>query len=112
MAVHVVDAHQRDPCGKGERLGGSYPDDHGADEARPVGDTDEVDVPEGQVAGLRQCLLQYLVDVLQVVPRSDLRHHAAKFRMYIDLRRDDVGQDLPPVRHHGDGRLVAAGFYA
>ena len=76
VAVQVVDRRQREPARGGEGLGGGDADEQRADQARALGDGDQLDVVErGARAGER--VVDDGVDQLQVMARGDLGHHAA-----------------------------------
>ena len=59
-------------------------------------------------ARLRHGLLVDAHDGLGVLAARDLGHHAAKARVEVDLRGNDVGHDLAGAVDDGHGRLVAA----
>ena len=82
-----------------------------ADESGTHGYSHQVDIIQSN-SGFLKGSLQNSVDVLQMVARSNLRYYAAVVFEYIYLRGDDVRENLSPVSHHGDGRLIAGCFYS
>jgi hypothetical protein len=106
--VQVVDGHERQPAGGGERLGGRDTDQQGADQTRPLGDGHALDVVEGG-AGAGERVIDDGVDELEVVARRDLRHHAAEARVHA-LRGDDVRADLARGGDDGGAGVVAGGL--
>ena len=106
VPFEVVDAHQRGLLGEGEALRRVHADEEGARESGAVGDGDTV-----EVAQLYRRLLHGLpddgVEREHVLARGELRNDAAVLGVHLDLRRDDVGVDGPPVLDDGGGRLVA-----
>ena len=106
MPFEVVDAHQRGLFGEGEALRRVHADEEGARESGAVGDGDPV-----EVAQLYRRLLHGLpddrVEREHVLSGGELRDDAAVLGVHLDLRRDDVGVDRPPVLDDGGGRLVA-----
>ena len=111
VALDVMDPDQGKAGGKGKGLGLGHADQQGAHQARSVGDRDGVQVGKG-LSGGGKGFLYHLVDPLRMFSGGDLRHHAPVEGMDVDLGRDDVGEDLSSVHHHGRGSLVAAGFYS
>ena len=49
--------------------------------------------------GIGKCLLNDLVDLLDMLSRRNLRHNAAKQRVKIDLGRYDIGKNGTSVFH-------------
>jgi hypothetical protein len=105
VTLEVVDGDQRQPAGRGQRLGGGDADEQRAHEAGALGDRDAVDAVEGRLR-LRQRVVDDRVDELEVVARRDLRHHAAE--AVVDaLGGDDVGEYLAAVADDGGTGVVA-----
>ncbi len=83
-------------------------------EAGPLSDGDGVDRIEGEID-----LLHHPRDeereIAQVLAAGHLGHHAAEGPVQVDLRADDLGQDVGGEGiglHQGDGGFVAGGFDA
>jgi hypothetical protein len=111
----VIDGDERLANRPRRRFRERHADQQGTDQTRPLRHRDRVKVvPAG--AAIRERALDDAADVAHVLARRELRHHAAPFAMDVDLRRDDVGSDLPAVLSVGAaldqcGRgLVARGF--
>ncbi len=96
MAVQVVDRHERQPAGGGERLRGRDADEQRADQPRALRHGDLLDVVE-RGAGAVERVVDDRVDELEVVARGDLRHDAAEARVHA-LGGDDVGEQTRPDR--------------
>ena len=106
VAFEVVDAHQRGLLGEREALRRIHADEERSRESGAVGDGDSVEV--AQLDGrLLQGLPDDSVEGEHVLARGDLRNDAAVLGVHLDLGRDDVGVDGPPVLDDGGGRLVA-----
>ena len=102
---------------EGQPLGRHHAHHDAADQARPAGGGDGVEIVEAEL-GLGQRVLDQAVDALEMGARGDLRHDAAEAAVLGLLAVDDVGEDaahgLAPGRRldDGDGGLVAARFDA
>ena len=107
----MVHRDEGQPGGEGQALGEVHPHQQGPDEPRGVGDGDAVQVGEG-LAALGQSLPHHPGDGLAVAAGGNLRHHAAVDLVFLHLRGDHRGEDLPPVLHHRGGGLVARAFNA
>ena len=106
VAFEVVDADQRGFLGEGEALCRVDSDEERSRKAGAVGDGDSVEV--AQLDGrLLHGLPHHGVEREHVLARGDLRNDAAVLGVHLDLGRDDVGVDGPPVLDDGGGRLVA-----
>ena len=92
MALQVVDGRQRQPARGGQALRGGDADEQRADQARALGDGDQLGVVE-RGAGAREGVVDDRVDELEVVAAGDLRHDAA-VAVVDALGGDDVGADL------------------
>ena len=77
MAFQVVDGEEGQGVDGGDRLRHHHADDHPADQPRPGGGGDAVEVRETE-AGLRHGVRDQPVQVLEVGARRDLGHHAAE----------------------------------
>ena len=111
MAFEMVDRDQRLAGGEGERLAGDEPDHHPADQARPGGRRDRVDLGEAD-AGFVQRRFDQRRQHLDMGARRDLRDHAAERAVRGLLPGQLMGENRPVGAHHGGGGLVATGFKA
>ena len=111
MALEVVDRHERQRTGVGERLREVEPHEQRAGQPRPVGHGHRVDLVEAAGCA-RQRLVQHGDHRLHVLARGQLRDHAAVFGVQLDLRRDDVRANAPAVLDDRHGGLVARGLDA
>ena len=90
VPADVVDRDERHAQRPGERLGKGQPDQERAQQPRPVGDGDRVDIGIAD-AGLAHGRLDRPLDCVGMGAGSDFRHNAAVLRL---LRRGgnyDVG---------------------
>jgi hypothetical protein len=115
MTLEVVDRHQRLAGRPRDRLGGHQPDDQPADQARPGGRGNRIDLVERHI-GAGERFLDQPVQRLDMRARRDLRHDAAIGAVFVELRQHDVGEDFAAAvlmaRDDGSRRLVAASFNA
>src|SRR6266511_4412177 len=109
VALEVVHTDQRDSQPQRHALGGGDPDEQGADQPWAHRDCHPVDgadrrprFPQGQ--------LDQGIDVLQVSPRGDLRHHAAEPLVQMSLAGQQIGLKLVAIVQDGHGRLVTRGL--
>jgi hypothetical protein len=107
VAVEVVDGDERQPTRPRNRFCCGEADKKRADQPRPAGDRDTVDVPKARVR-LNERLADHRRHELEVPPRRDFRHDAAVARVQLRLRRDDARADLALVGDERSGGLVAA----
>ena len=110
MSADVMHRHQRHIQRKGRRLRKVHANQNCADQPRRIGHGDRINVLPRQLRSLEGLICQR-VDCLNVLPRGDLRHHAAVKLVDRDLRSDAVGQNFTSVAHDGDGSFVAGGFH-
>ena len=115
MRLEVVDRDQRLAERRGQRLGRGQPDQHAADQPRPGGRGDGVDIAERQ-PGLRGGAGDDAVEMADMGARREFGHHAAIGGVLLELAAHDVGEDgAAPVGvalDDGGGGFVAAGFDA
>ena len=104
--MEVIDGHERQPPGPGDRLRGGDPDEQGADQARPGRDADQAHILEGDF-GLPQRLAHNGHHELEMPPRGDLRHDPAVLCVQVGLRGDDVRENPAVRRDYRRSRLVA-----
>ena len=105
VAVQVVDRHERESAGGGERLRGRDADEQRADQPRALRHGDLLDVVE-RGAGAVERVVDDRVDELEVVARGDLRDDAAEARVHA-LGGDDVGEQIALIGDDGGARVVA-----
>ena len=87
------------------------PDQQRADQPRPLGDGDRVQLRQGAV-GLRQRRTANGGDRFDLGARGQLRVDAAIGRVQLDLRGDHLRTHVTPVLDDRGRRLVAGGFDA
>src|SRR6185437_16884957 len=93
VPVQVVDRSEREPASPGQRLRGRETDEERADEPRPGGDGDHVDIVEASAA-LGERRVDHGRYELEMAARCDLRHDAAVARVQLGLGGDDARPDL------------------
>ena len=98
--------HQRLAVHERDGLGHLHAHEQRAHEAGPLGHRHRVQVGVAEPR-LRHGPRDHRADVLDVVSRRQLRHHAAVRRVDLGLRGDHVGEDAAAVLHHRRRRLVA-----
>ena len=109
VAFEMVDAEERLAERPRHGFGVAHADEQRADQVRPLGDGDGVEVGVGDV-GLFAGFAHHGDDFFQVGARGELRDNAAILGVEVDLRADDVGEDARAVGHHRGGGFVAARF--
>ncbi|MNN40711.1 hypothetical protein D3C81_1547940 [compost metagenome] len=111
MALHMVHADRRHAPGQGQRLGAGGPDQQRADQARPGGIGDRIDIGE-TATGLGQHLADQRQHAFDVVARGQFGHHAAVGAMQVDLAEQRIGQQtaLAVIQRHAG--FVAGSFQA
>ena len=102
----MVDGDERKPARPRDHRRGEA-DEQRADQSGALGDGEPVDVVQHDLR-LAERLTDHGRHELEMPPRRDLRHDAAVLRVQIDLRRDDIREDLPLLGDHGRRGLVAA----
>ena len=110
MAFEMIDGEERLVVREGHRLGRHDAHHHAADQARPAGRGDAVEVGEIEPR-LGQRLGDQPVDPLEMGARGDLRHDAAEAAMLGQLAVDDVGEDAadrPCVARSGASTTATA----
>ena len=109
MPLEMVDRQERQAARRGDGLGGHDADEDAADQPRPGGRRNPV-----QIAELESRLFEGAghqgVQMLQVGPGGDLGHHPAEGPVLVELREHQVGMDAPPVVDHGRRGFVARGL--
>ncbi len=109
MSRQMVHRDQRLVLGQRQRLGGLDPDDQRTDQAGTGRDGDRVDSAPVRT-GFSERLLDDRNHRLELQPGGDLRHHAARGAVHVDLGADDVRLHASPVRDHGGRGFVARGL--
>ncbi len=111
VAFEMVDRVERFAGRSRQRLGRHQPDDKTADQAGAGRRRDRVDIPK-VAPGAGEGMADEIIENLDMGACRDLRHDAAKGRMLLDLRADDVGHDPAGARRRSfdnrGGGLVAA----
>jgi len=110
VRLAMVDAHQGLARGQGQALGEAQTHQQAAQQPRPAGHGDAVQVRRGDAAAGEQ-LARQAGQAPQMLPRGQFRHHAAEDGMDRVLRGQPL-QHQPAVLHQGHGRFVAGGLDA
>ena len=114
VAVNVIDRHQRNAVGKGQRFGKVDPHEERADQPWIGRDRHRTKVAERDPR-LPERLVDDARHRLDVRTAGDLGNHAAVKPMDLDLRGHDIGANRPyaiPHLHHGRRGLVAGAFHS
>ena len=111
VAFQVVDRDQRLAARQRQRLGGDQPHHHAANQARPGGGRDGVDIVQGE-ARIGQRPLDQRGKLFGMRARGDLRHHAAIGAVLVLLRGDALGENVAARIDDRSRRFVAARFDA
>ena len=94
-----------------ERLARHQSDHHAADQPRPRGRGDRVDIRQRQLR-VRQRRDDQRLQRLDMRTRGDLRHDTAERGMRRLLPQQPMCKDLPVARHECGGGFVAGRFDA
>ncbi len=109
VAFQVVDGMKAATLGVGNGLAQREPHEKRTNETRTLGGGDDVHVAQLETGFLqRGCADRWPVS--EMFPRGDLRDHAAKRTMRLELTRDRRRQDAAIPIHHRAGRVVAGGL--
>jgi len=108
MAFQMVDADDGNIAHGGNGLGRHDADQHAADQPRPGRHGNGGKVIERDARRVQR-FFHHMVDVVQMRAGGNFGHNAAIGFMLL-LAEDEIGQNLPPARHDGDGGLITAGF--
>ncbi len=111
MAFEVIDREQRLARAERQPLARKQRDHHAADQSRPRGRGDGVDVGDA-LARLAQNPADEVGQDLDMRPRRDLRDHSAERPVRLVLADDRLGEDLPVAGDQRGGGVVAGGFEA
>ena len=111
VSFEVIDGDQRFIERESQRLGVSDSDQQGAGQPRPLGHGQGVN---GLISlsGVSQCFANHRHNRLQMLARSQLRHHAAIGLVGGDLRKHHVRDDFFSRIHDRCSRLIAGAFNA
>ena len=109
VPLQVVDCKKRQVMDSGNGLGRGHPDQEAADETRPGGGGDAVQLSEFDLR-FGQGLGNQAVDVVKVGSCRDLGYDAAEGAVFIDLGQHPVGYDVAFAIDDGGGGFVATGF--
>ena len=113
MGLDVVDGDEGPLPGEGEGFGGGDADEQAADEAGAVGDGDCIKLFGGfGDAGGGEGFIDDGVEGFKVSAGGDFRDDAAEFGVEVDLRGDDIGEDVAAIAHDGGGGFITGGFDA
>ena len=93
----------------GQRLGEVDSHQQRTGQPRAVGYRDRIDILETALRQLQR-LVQYRDHGLHVLPRGQLRYHAAVVRVQLDLRANNIRKHVSPVGDNSHSRLVARGL--
>ena len=109
VAFEVIDRQQRLACRHRQRLGAHQSDNHPADQPRPCGGGNRVDIGKAK-ARLAHHPFDHRRQALGMGARGDFGHHPAIGRMFGFLAGDRLGNDRPVAAHQRHGGLVATRF--
>ena len=109
MPPEVVDTGQLGRPRRRQTLGDPGPDQQAAGQPRTSGDGDQVDVG-GFGGGAFEGQVEQVREALEVIAGGQLGDDASKTRVQVDLRMDDVREDMPSALDQGDRGLVTGGL--
>ncbi len=109
MPRDMVDSDQGFLQREGQPLGVADPHQQSADQTRSLRHRDGIQFLKTKPR-LRHRLLCHQVNLLNVRPAGDLRHHTAIGHVQPDLGIDHIGQDAPAVFDDACGGLIAGAF--
>ena len=105
VAADMMDPHQRNPRGEADGFRLRHAHQKCAYQPRAVGDSDGIYVLQSCL-GLDQRLFDDLINLLDMLPGSDFRHYAPVLGVQRNLGKNNIGQHLPAVFHHGSCCLI------
>ncbi len=112
MALQMIDRKKRFAACHGQRFSGHHAHKHAADQAGAGCGGNCVELGQGY-----GCIIQRfgdnIVDEVGMCTRGYFRHNAAILGMVINLRMNDIGENLGPGIAHTNNRgggFIAAGF--
>ena len=109
MPFDMVHADERFFQRISQPLGCAQANQERTDQPRPHSHSDGVELCKA-VAAFCQRFFYDNINVFQMLARCHLRHHAAKFFMDLDLRRNHIRADLMAIADHRTGCFITAGF--
>ncbi len=107
MAFEMVDRDQRLVRGERQPLAGEQRDHHSADQPRPGGRGDRIDLARSTVPASDSTRRIEVGKDLDMRARRDLRHHAAVRLMRGVLADHGLREDAPIARHQRHRAVVA-----
>ena len=109
MAFNMMDADQRKPCGKADGLccGNSY--QKRPHQPRAIGNGNGRQIRKLH-SRIFQCLFYYLIDLFNMLPGCNFRHHTAVLRMQCDLGIDHIRKNFPSILHHRSCCFITGAF--
>jgi hypothetical protein len=111
VPFQMIHAHEGQAAGIGDRLGHGAPDQETADQSRPLGDREPVELGQAQAGDLERPPHDRPHD-LEMPPRRQLGHDTAIRRMDVVLGGHDARQHLATAVEHRGGRLITGGLDA
>ena len=105
MPFDMMHANQRQLLRIGNRLGCRHTHEEGSHKPGAVGDSHRVDVIKSHPRFFQR-QFDHLIDFFDVFAGRNLRNHTAVYGVKVDLRRNHIRENLPPVLYNGGGRLV------
>jgi hypothetical protein len=109
MPLEMIHREKRPPGSNGQRLRVRKPHEQRGRQSRPARRRKGIDLRH-----IDLCVAQRAPHDLgqcgEVIPRRNLGHDAAKFRMNLRLRPDDAREQLARAAHHGRRGFVAGSF--
>ena len=111
VTFEVVHADERQAAGIGDGLGHGAPDQEAADQSRPLGDREPVELGQAQAGDLERPPHDRPHD-LEMPPRRQLGHDAAIRCMDVVLGGHDAREHLAAAVEDRGGRLVTGGLDA
>ncbi len=115
VAFQMVDRIKRLAGRLGNRFAGHQTDDQATDQTWPGGGGDGINIGQGH-ACLLERFLDKRVERFNVSTCSNFRHHTAISAVFVELRQNDIRNDLStPVgmaNHYGCSGFITARLYA
>ena len=109
MTADMVDSHQRNSACKADCLCLSHSHKQCPDQTGAISNCNGRNILKRQFC-LSQSLLDYLIDLFNMLSGCNLRNDAAELRMQCNLGIDHIGKHLPAVFHNGCGSLITGAF--
>ena len=109
MPLQVVDGKERFAERQSQGFGADYADHQPADQARPGGGGEGIDIPQSQ-AGFFQRRFDQVVQMLDMGTRRDLRHYPAVNFMFLELIVNGIGKNALIGCDDANRGIIAAGL--